>query len=135
MIGVLPESVVLPPSGQGANATRISGDPQRVSGTESGVVSGASLPPIGVGVDYRPTADKLVIGVGEIVDPFDHRRGTQTIASGPICVNCPILVFGGSKDIRSLHSISRTPGRVIPSRVQPPPLEANQLAWATPEEW
>jgi len=71
-IGVLPESVVAPSSGQSANAARMSGDPQRVSGTESCIVTGASVPPIGGSVNDRPTADTIVVGAGEIVDPADH---------------------------------------------------------------
>jgi len=71
-IGVLPESVVFPSSRQSADAVRIASDPQRISRTESGAVTGASLPPIGGGVDDRVAANAGVVGVGEIVDPANH---------------------------------------------------------------
>jgi len=95
-IGVLPESVVAPPSRQSANAAGIASDPQRAGRSESGVVTGAALPPIGGGVDHWVATLTGVVGVGEIADPADHRSSTQAIASGTIRVICP------TKDGRSV---------------------------------
>ena len=128
-IGVLPESVVFPSSRQSANAARIASDPQWAGRTESGAVTGASLPPISGGVDDRVAANAGVVGVGKIADPANHRSRAQAIASGAIRVICPInddvqLMNRGRKNILSVHSRSRAPGRVTPSPLQPPPLEA-----------
>jgi len=124
-IGILPESVVAPSSRQSTNGASMAGDPQRARSAESGVVTCASLPPIGGGVNHRVAADTGMVGVGEAADPANHRSGAQAIASGTIWVICPIDVqleaLGGS---RYVHSMSRAPGRVTSSSLQPPPLEA-----------
>ena len=89
-IGVLPESLVLPAIRQSADAAGIAGDPQWVVGSERGAITGASLPPIGSGVDYRVAALAGMVGVGEILDPADHRRIAQAITSGATRVVCTI---------------------------------------------
>jgi len=89
-IGVLPESVVTPPSRQSANTASIASDPQWASRTESGVVTGASIPPVSGGVDDRVAADTGMVGIGEVANPVNHRGSTQAIASGTVWVICPI---------------------------------------------
>ena len=88
--GVLPESIGVPSSRQSANAVGIVGDPQRAGGTESSVVTGASLPPISVGVDHRVAIDTGTILVGEIANPANHGSGAQAIASSTAWVIYPI---------------------------------------------
>ena len=78
--------MVLPSSGQSANAAGIASDPQWISRTEPGIVTGARLPPIGGGVDHWVTANMGMIGVGEIVDPANHRRSAQAITSCAVWV-------------------------------------------------
>jgi len=90
MIGVLPESVVSPPIRQSADGAGIASDPQWVGGTERAAVTGASLPPIGRGVDHWVAALTGVVGVGEILDPANHRSIAQTITGGAIWVIYPI---------------------------------------------
>jgi hypothetical protein len=89
-IGVLPKSVVAPSSGQSANAASIVSDPQWASRPESGVIAGASLPPVSGGVDDRVAADTGMVSIGEIVDPANHRGSAQAIASGAVRVICPM---------------------------------------------
>ena len=86
---VLPESVVTPPVRQSADGAGIASDPQWAGGCERGAVAGAALPPIGGGVDHRIATNTGMVGIGEIPDPADHRRGGQTITSRAIWVICP----------------------------------------------
>ena len=86
-IGVLPESLIAPSSRQSANAASKVSDPQWVVGTEPGVVTGAGLPPVCVGVDHRVAANEGMVGVGEILDPANHRSSAQAIASRTIRVS------------------------------------------------
>ena len=72
-VGVLPEGVVPPPIGQSSNGAGIASDPQWAVGSERGTVTGTSLPPIGGGVDYWVAALAGMVGVGEVLDPVDHR--------------------------------------------------------------
>ena len=89
-IGVLPESVIAPPSGQSANTASITSDPQRASRSESGVVTGASTPPVSGGVDDGVATDTGMVSVGEVADPINHRGSAQAIASRAIGIICPI---------------------------------------------
>ena len=132
--GVLPESVVTPPIRQFADAASIVCDPQRAVGSKRGAVASARSPPIGGGVDHGVATNAGMVGVGEVPDPANHRSSAQTITSGAVWVICPVKKrcsvdeSRGVGSIRSVHSISRAPGRVIPSPLQPPPWEAKKLA-------
>ena len=90
-ICVLPECMVLPPFRQSADGASVMSDPQRIVRSERGTVAGASLPPIGGGIDHRVTTNMGVVGVGEIPDPADHRGVTQSITSVlAVRVICPM---------------------------------------------
>ena len=71
-ICVLPESVVAPSSRQSTNTAGITSNPQWVGGTKPGVVTGASIPPVGGGVDHRVAANAGMVGAGEFADPVNH---------------------------------------------------------------
>ena len=90
-IGVLPESVILPPVRQSPDGAGIAGDPQRAVGSERGAVTSAGLPPVGGGVDHWVAALAGTVGVGEILNPADHRSGAQAITSGTTWVICPVI--------------------------------------------
>ena len=66
--GELPESVFRPPTRQ---ITIVARDPQWVR-IEPVVVVGAGFPPICGGVDNGEAANSIIVGIGEIVDPFSH---------------------------------------------------------------
>ena len=82
--------MVAPSSRQSANAASIVRDPQWASRTKTGVVAGASLPPVGGGVDDRVAANTGMVSIGKVVDPANHRGCAQAIASGTVWVVCPI---------------------------------------------
>lgn len=68
-VGVLSESVVLPPCQQSANGAGKVSDPQWIGGSERVIIAGASLPPIGGGIYHRIATNTGTVGVGEILDP------------------------------------------------------------------
>ena len=82
--------MIVPPSGQSANTASIASDPQWASRSEPGVVTGASPPPVGGGVDDRVATDTGMISIGEVADPANHRGSAQAIASRAIGIICPI---------------------------------------------
>ena len=83
--------MILPPVRQSSNAVSIASDPQWAIGSERGAVPSASLPPIGGGVDHWVTANAGMVGVGEILDPANHRSVAQAIAFvATVWVICPM---------------------------------------------
>ena len=92
MLGVLPESVGLPPFRQRADGASIVSDPQWVGRTEHGTITSAILPPIGGGVDHWGAVGSVVVKVGEVADPVNHRRWFQAITGDAIWVFCPTNV-------------------------------------------
>jgi len=70
-ISILPKSMVIPSGRQSADAASPASDPQWVR-AKPGVVTGASLPPIGGGVDHWVATNTSVVGVREIADPANH---------------------------------------------------------------
>ena len=63
-----------------------------------------------------------MVGVGKILDPRDHLGSGQAIALVTAVVR--VIYFGSAliinRDRGYIHSMSSAPGRVIPSRDQPP---------------
>lgn len=53
---------------------------QRVVGTKVTVVTGASLPPVGGGVDHGVAASLAVVGLAEVLDPGSHVGRTEAVA-------------------------------------------------------
>ena len=121
-VGVLPEGGVAPPCRERSDGAGIASDPQRVGAAERCVVARAGRPPVGGGVDDGILARLGMVGVREVTDPRNHSGCRESVAGCSVWVVWKKVQYFGFESMRfHLHSISRAPGRVIPSALQPPP--------------
>jgi len=82
--GVLPKCREWPTSRKSTDGRSISGNPEWVRGAKAAVVARAGCPPISGGVDHWITASPGLVGVRKVVDPGNHGRGAQAVASRAI---------------------------------------------------
>jgi hypothetical protein len=82
-IGVLPDGLERPATGDGPGSAAVAGQDQRALGGERGGVPRALGPPVGGAVDQWVAGGLGVVGVHEVADPGDHGGLAQAVAGGP----------------------------------------------------
>jgi len=114
------------------------GNPEWIVVLKTLGITSALCPPVSGGIDDRKTTSLRMVGVREVLDPSNHGGSGQSIASGTIGIvlyRIKRLIFLSIlKAQQDIHSMSRAPGRVIPSGLQPPPCAKKYVACVEPEE-